>query len=132
MNSENDLIPADKIPPASLEKAFHLMWDHFPEPVSLIHKSKCVVAVNPACSSIGRTVGSICIKHGKPEAHKGCLALKALKKQTGMYRAGTFEKKALWSSGCLLMNTRTITCTLLSAGFTITRLHKNRLHGIRG
>ncbi len=94
MNSENDLIPADKIPPASLEKAFHLMWDHFPEPVSLIHKSKCVVAVNPACSSIGRTVGSICIKHGKPEAHKGCLALKALKKQTGMYRAGTFEKKS--------------------------------------
>ena len=47
-----------------LVEAFHLMFDHFPEGVQLAHKSKRVVAVNPACQAIGRTVGMICAKHG--------------------------------------------------------------------
>jgi hypothetical protein len=25
---------------------FHLIWDHFPEPVTLVHKSREVIAVN--------------------------------------------------------------------------------------
>lgn len=55
----------------ALIRAFHLMYDHFPEPAQLTHKSKQIVALNPACKAIGREVGMICIKHGPPEAHAG-------------------------------------------------------------
>lgn len=58
--------------------AFHLMWDHFPGPCSLIHKSKRVVAVNQASKDMGRNVGMRCIETGAPENHKGCLAAQAL------------------------------------------------------
>ncbi|WP_199533118.1 hypothetical protein [Solidesulfovibrio fructosivorans] len=62
-----------------LIEAFHLMFDHFPEGAQLAHKSKKIVALNPACEAIGRKVGMICAKHGPPEAHKGCLANKTIK-----------------------------------------------------
>lgn len=68
-----------------LIEAFHLMYDHFPEGVQLAHKSKRVVAVNPACEAMGRSVGMICAEHGPAEAHKGCLALKAIKKHTAAW-----------------------------------------------
>ena len=71
---------------AKLIEAFHLMFDHFPEAAQLTHKSKQIVALNPACEAMGRKVGMICAKHGAPEAHKGCLAAKAIK-----------EQKAKWS-----------------------------------
>lgn len=58
--------------------SFHLMWDTYPGPCSLIHKSKKVVAVNPACKTIGREVGMICSKHGPPENHRLCRAANAL------------------------------------------------------
>lgn len=61
-----------------LVRAFHLMWDHFPAPCSLINKKREVIAVNPATKAIGREVGMICSKHGPPEMHKGCLASDAL------------------------------------------------------
>ena len=85
---------------SELVKAFHLMWDHFPEPCALHHKSREVVAVNPACKAINREVGSICIKHGKPEAHIGCLANTALSEREAQVvrkenDAGK-EKLAFW------------------------------------
>lgn len=76
---------ADKAELQQLISAFHLMWDNFPEPVCMTHKSFEVVAVNPACKLINREPGMICIKQGSPEAHKGCLAQKALKEQKTEY-----------------------------------------------
>ncbi len=70
----------------ALIRAFHLMYDHFPEPAQLTHKSKQIVALNPACKAIGREVGMMCIKHGPPEAHAGCLANKAIKNQTATWK----------------------------------------------
>jgi len=57
--------------------AFHSMWGSFPEPVTLVHKSREVLAVNKACAGI-RTVGTKCSTQGGPEAHRGCKANKAL------------------------------------------------------
>ena len=56
------------------------MFDHYPEAAQLTHKSKRIVALNPACEAIGRHAGMIRAKHGPPEAHKGCLAMDAPKK----------------------------------------------------
>lgn len=70
----------------NLKNSFHLMWDHFPEPCTLVHKSKEVIAVNPACDIIGRRVGMICSQHGPAAAHQGCLANKALSEQRAQFR----------------------------------------------
>lgn len=71
-----------------LIEAFHLMFDHFPEGVQLAHKSKRVVAVNPACQAMGRTIGMICATHGPAEAHKGCLAHKTIKNHAAAWVKG--------------------------------------------
>ena len=34
--------------PEKVTEAFHLMWGNFPEPVTLVHKSFCVMALNKA------------------------------------------------------------------------------------
>lgn len=65
-------------------EAFELMWGHFPEPTSLVHKSREVIAVNAACKSIGLEKGMNCATRG-PEPHKGCLANQALKTQQPVY-----------------------------------------------
>lgn len=80
MDNENNPIAVDE----KLIEAFHLMYDHYPEAAQLAHKSKRIVALNPACEAIGRQVGMICAKHGPPEAHKGCLANKAIKEHAAM------------------------------------------------
>jgi hypothetical protein len=64
-----------------LLKAFHLMFDHFPECVHLIHKSRQIAALNPAGQAIGREAGMICAQQGPAENHRGCLAARTL--QTG-------------------------------------------------
>lgn len=38
-------------------EAFHMMWDNFPGPVRLIHKSKTILAVNEAARSKGFEAG---------------------------------------------------------------------------
>ena len=77
MQNEDNEITVDP----KLVEAFHLMFDCYPEAAQLTHKSKKIVALNPACEAFGRQVGMICIKHGSPESHKGCLANKAIKEQ---------------------------------------------------
>lgn len=74
-----------------LVRAFHLMWDHFPGPCSLIHKSKKVIAVNPACKTIGREVGMFCVNTGNPENHKGCLSGKALAEHKAQRRQVAYD-----------------------------------------
>ncbi len=65
--------------PASVIDAFQLMWGNFPEPVSLVHKSRNVVAVNKWHQKAGYlTPGMNCAKLGAPGSHKGCLGNKAL------------------------------------------------------
>jgi hypothetical protein len=87
-------------PDKKLVEAFHLMFDHFPEGAQLAHKSKRVVAVNPACKAMGRDVGMICAEHGPPEGHTGCLAAEAVKKQRATYKksdvSGGRESTIFW------------------------------------
>ena len=83
-----------------LVRAFHLMWDHYPNPSSLIHKSREVVAVNPACKSIPREVGSICAREQPAEKHRGCRANVAVEthsaQMTHNRRAGGTETLSFW------------------------------------
>ncbi len=69
-----------------LLEAFHLMFDHYPKPAQLAHKSKKIVAVNPAGEAIGRQVGMVCATHGAPEAHRGCLAARAVKNRQATWQ----------------------------------------------
>lgn len=69
-----------------LIEAFHLMFDHYPEPAQLTHKSKRIIALNAACKAIGRDVGMICAAHGNPEAHKGCLASRAIQEHKTQWK----------------------------------------------
>lgn len=79
-----------------LVKAFHLMWESFPEPVQLAHKSKEVVAVNSACQSIGRVVGMNCAKHGAPEGHRGCLANKAVSARQTAWKKSKYGEREIF------------------------------------
>jgi len=67
------------LPPEAIA-AFHTMWDNFPEPVSLVHKSREVIALNKAHYL---KPGVCCAKTGKNGPHIRCQANKALaEKQT--------------------------------------------------
>lgn len=83
-----------------LLKAFHMMWDHFPEPCRLIHRSREVVAMNPPCAAIPREVGSICAQEPPLEKHRGCRAGEALETHRAqtLYgrRADGTEATAYW------------------------------------
>lgn len=58
-------------------RAFHCMWDGFPEPIMLIEKNRNIVAVNKKCAEFGMKIGTKCSSYGKPEQHKGCRANEA-------------------------------------------------------
>lgn len=74
--------------PQSVIAAFHLMWGNFPEPASLVHKSREVVAINKAHEKLGLLKpGMNCAKIGSPEMHKGCLAGRALSSREAAYRS---------------------------------------------
>ncbi|SBV95078.1 conserved hypothetical protein [uncultured delta proteobacterium] len=66
-------------------EAFHLMYDHFPESVTLVHKTKQIVAVNAAGKAAGREPGMFCIKQGRPEDHAICRAAKAVAKHRAQW-----------------------------------------------
>lgn len=58
-------------------KAFHMMWDNYPEQVRLIDRSFRVVAGNPAYIDAGGKTGVRC-NVGDPELHRKCQAIFAL------------------------------------------------------
>ncbi|MHB8074676.1 hypothetical protein [Desulfosporosinus fructosivorans] len=58
--------------------AFKMMWGKYHEPVTLIHRSFTIIAVNEACKATGQVAGVKC-NAKNPELHKGCLAMEALK-----------------------------------------------------
>ena len=41
-------------------RAFHALWDNFPEPVSITQVSREIVAVNKVSESLGITPGMKC------------------------------------------------------------------------
>lgn len=53
-------------------RAFHLMWDNFPESVVITQRSREIVAVNKKAASFGLKAGIKCSSVGKPENHIGC------------------------------------------------------------
>lgn len=65
-------------------KAFHAMWDKFPEPVTITQKSREIVAVNKKAAELGLKSGVKCSSIGKPEDHKGCLCNKAIDNNEGI------------------------------------------------
>lgn len=58
-------------------KAFHMMWDNFPEAVMITQKSREIIAVNKMAAEAGLSAGIKCSSIGNPEQHKGCLCNKA-------------------------------------------------------
>lgn len=70
-------------------RAFHLMWDNFPEAVTITQKSREIVAVNKKAAEFGLTPGIKCSSIGKPENHKGCQCDKAV--DTGEAQFCTYE-----------------------------------------
>ena len=63
-----------------LVKAFHMMWDNYPESVRLIDRKFRVVAGNPVYMKMGGQVEIKC-NTGDPIIHKGCQAMKCLKER---------------------------------------------------
>ena len=61
-----------------LVKAFHMMWDNYPESVRLIDRKFRVVAGNPAYRNMGGQVDVKC-NVGDPALHRGCQAIHCLK-----------------------------------------------------
>ena len=59
-------------------EAFHLMWDHFPEPVMLIKRNCQIYAVNQKAASLGMSDQIKCSSMGDPQGHKGCLCNRAI------------------------------------------------------
>lgn len=70
-------------------RAFHLMWDNFPEAVTITQKSREIVAVNKKAAEFGLAPGIKCSSIGKPENHKGCQCDKAV--DTGEAQFCTYE-----------------------------------------
>ena len=70
-------------------KAFHMMWDNFPEAVTITQKSREIVAVNKKAAEFGLTPGIKCSSIGKPENHAGCKCNQAV--DTGEPQICTYE-----------------------------------------
>ena len=70
-------------------RAFHLMWDNFPEAVMITQKSREIVAVNKKAAEFGLTPGIKCSSIGKLENHKGCQCNQAV--DTGEPQICTYE-----------------------------------------
>jgi hypothetical protein len=74
-------------------KSFHLMWDSFPSPATLLKKDRTVVACNPAAVQRGFVLGGKCFHiSGDKSVHKHCRANEAL-------RDGAAQRSVVYSPG---------------------------------
>ena len=71
---------------AEVIKAFHLMWDNYPESAMLIDKKRNIIAANKVAPSTGRIEGNKCALVEPLEQHKGCRAEEAWKNGEASYR----------------------------------------------
>lgn len=92
---ENSMQPNFTYPKPELIDAFHIMYDYFPEAVMLIHKSKKIVAVNPAATAQGREPGKLCALHGTPDLHMGCLSHETMNEQKAQCKAINYDGRDL-------------------------------------
>ncbi len=69
----------------SVIDSFHLMWDAFPDPVTLIYRNHEIIAANVVARDNGRTAGIRCYTLFTPETHRGCRAARSLKSQSAEY-----------------------------------------------
>ncbi len=69
----------------SVIDSFHLMWDTFPDPVTLIYKNHEIITANVVARDNGRTEGIRCHTLFTPETHKGCRAARTFKRQSAEY-----------------------------------------------
>lgn len=67
-----------------LRRNFHVFWDNFPFPATLIHKDRTIVAADRASQSLGCPVGTRCVDMGEKSHHAGCRANVALRQQAGV------------------------------------------------
>lgn len=79
-----------------LIKAFEMMWGNYNEPVSMIHRSFTVIAVNEASKAKGAVTGVKC-NATNPELHKGCMAMEALNKNE-LKMITTDREGILWTT----------------------------------
>ncbi len=70
-------------------KAFHLMFDNYPESAVLINKDRDIIAVNKLAPSTGRVEGIKCATVQPLEQHKGCKLNEAVKDNQASYRKKT-------------------------------------------
>ena len=70
---------------------FHLFYDNFPAPVTLVHKDRTILAMNKTAEAVGYQTGIRCIDMGKKEHHKVCQANKALSEQTATRLVAYFD-----------------------------------------
>ena len=75
-------------------RAFHMMWDNYPEPVRLIDRTFTIVAGNKLYmhNSGGRFLGTKCNQAGDSSLHRGCKAMESLR--TGEARIVTTDMGA--------------------------------------
>ncbi len=73
-----------------LVRAFHLMWDNYPEMVRLIDRKFNIIAGNTAFYKVGGQDGVKC-NTGDPAFHKGCQAMSALKTQETKTKSSEVE-----------------------------------------
>jgi len=79
-------------------RAFHLMWDNYPEQVRLIDRNYRVVAGNPAYIGAGGQTEVHC-NVGPAEMHRGCQAQAALKSgetKSVCHPAGDIRAESFW------------------------------------
>ena len=92
--------------PQSVIDAFHLMWDGFPEPVQLNHKSRRIMAVNKAAAAMGLAPNLFCNKLGH-QSNTGAVRRTSVwqqgRRNMCLSRNPAMKRSA---SGCLLKATR--------------------------
>lgn len=102
---------------AEVIKAFHLMWDNYPESAMLIDKKRNIIAANKVAPSTGRIEGNKCALVEPLEQHKGCRAEEAWKNGEASYRKKVGKLGDVVSFGSLSMVILIIWCIFLSVRF---------------
>lgn len=81
-------------------RAFEMMWGLHPSPVLLIHKSREVLAVNQAATSLGVAAGIRCYSlYPSDKPCPGCLANKALNQCKGIRETAYAPSRKLFIDG---------------------------------
>lgn len=70
---------------------FHLFWDNFPAPVTLVYKDRTIIEANKAALEQGYPVGIKCVDLGEKKHHSGCRANIALRDKVGVREVAYYD-----------------------------------------